>query len=91
LTAPYAPPADLARFATAIVGAEAADSGAASGQLTGEQAVQSSLAGKLSSADGVSIDTEMAKMVALQNSYGANAKVMSTVQSLWTELFQMVS
>ena len=91
LTAPYAPPADLGRFATAIVGSEAADSGAATGQLTGEQAVQSSLSGKLSSADGVSIDTEMAKMVALQNSYGANAKVMSTVQSLWTELFQMVS
>jgi flagellar hook-associated protein 1 FlgK len=91
LAAPYAAPADLAGFATAVVGAEAADSSTATSQVTNEQAVQSSLGGKLSSADGVSIDQEMSNMVALQNSYGANAKVMATVQALWTELFQMVT
>jgi flagellar hook-associated protein 1 FlgK len=91
LAAPYAAPPDLAGFATAIVGAEAADSSAATSQVTNEQAVQSSLGGKLSSEDGVSIDTEMSNMVALQNSYGANAKVMTAVQSLWNDLFQMVS
>jgi flagellar hook-associated protein 1 FlgK len=91
LTAPYAPPADLADFATAIVSAEAADSGAASSQATSEAAVQSALGSQLSTTDGVSIDQQMSNMVALQNSYGANAKVMSTVQALWTDLFQMVT
>jgi flagellar hook-associated protein 1 FlgK len=91
LAAPYAAPSDLAGFATAMVGVQAADSGAATSQVTNEQAVQSSLGGKLNSEDGVSIDQEMSNMVALQNSYGANAKVMTVVQALWTDLFQMVT
>jgi len=91
LSAPYVAPADLGGFATAIVAAEAADSSTATSQLTDEQAVQGALGSKLSSADGVSIDTEMSNLVALQNSYGANAKVMTAVQALWNDLFQMVS
>jgi flagellar hook-associated protein 1 len=91
LTASYAPSADLADFATAIVSGQAADSSAATSQVTSETAVQSLLGGKLSTEDGVSIDTEMSNMVALQNSYSANAKVMATVQALWTDLYQMVT
>jgi flagellar hook-associated protein 1 FlgK len=39
----------------------------------------------------VNIDTEMSNMIQLQNAYGANAKVISTVQAMWTQLLQAVS
>jgi flagellar hook-associated protein 1 FlgK len=43
---------------------------------------------KFDSTSGVSIDTEMANLIALQNSYAANAHVMSVVQSMMTSLLQ---
>jgi len=38
----------------------------------------------------VNMDTEMAHMIQLQNAYGANARVMSTVQAMWTQLLQAI-
>ena len=54
----------------------------------GQDVVVSTLQQKFKSTSGVSIDTEMANLIALQNSYAANAHVMSVVQSLMTTLFQ---
>jgi flagellar hook-associated protein 1 FlgK len=45
----------------------------------------------VTSAGGVNIDTEMSNMIQLQNAYGANAKIISAVQSMWTQLLNMVS
>ena len=90
LTAPYAPPADLAGFATAVVGAQATESAGATGQVATEQAVQTALQSKLSAKSGVSIDSEMSTMVQLQNAYGANAKVITAVQAMWDQMLQMV-
>jgi len=36
------------------------------------------------------MDTEMSQMLALQNAYSANARVISTVQSMFTQLLQSV-
>ncbi|MBV8577804.1 MAG: hypothetical protein JOZ58_22560, partial [Acetobacteraceae bacterium] len=91
LNAPYGAPATLADFAASLVGAQASDSAAASSQLSTEQAVQTSLQGKLTSETGVNMDAEMSDMIALQNAYGANAKVISAVQSMFTTLLGMVS
>ena len=38
---------------------------------------------------GVSIDTELSNLIALQNAYGANARVMSTVQQMMATLLQV--
>ncbi len=38
---------------------------------------------------GVNIDSEMANLIALQNSYAANAHVMSVVQTMMTSLMQV--
>ena len=38
---------------------------------------------------GVNIDTEMANLLTLQNAYGANARVMSTVKAMLDTLMQM--
>ncbi|MDQ2762933.1 MAG: hypothetical protein M3Y22_05435 [Pseudomonadota bacterium] len=78
-------------FAATLVGAQSADSAAATSQLSTEQAVQTTLQTKLSSETGVNIDTEMSDMIALQNAYGANAKIISAVQTMYTQLLGMVT
>jgi flagellar hook-associated protein 1 FlgK len=90
LTAPFAVPATLGDFATALTGAEAADSANTTSQLGTEQAVQTTLANQLSSQSGVNIDQQMSLMIQLQNAYGANAKVMSAVQNMFTQLLAAV-
>jgi flagellar hook-associated protein 1 FlgK len=65
-------------------------SAAASSQLTAEQAVQSTLANNMATTSGVNMDTQMSLMIALQNAYGANARVMSTVQAMFTQLLTVV-
>ncbi len=90
LSAPYSPPADLAGFASALVGAQSSESAQASGQLTNAASLQTALQGKLTASDGVSIDTEMSNMLQLQTAYSANAKVMTAIQTLWAQLLQMV-
>ncbi len=87
----FTPPADLGSYAGALVGAMAQDSAATTTDLGTEQGLQTSLQGKLTAADGVNMDTEMSNMVVLQNAYGANAKVISAVQSMWTTLLGMVA
>jgi flagellar hook-associated protein 1 len=55
----------------------------------GQAVVVSTLQQKFSAAAGVNIDTEMANLIALQNSYAANAHVMSVVQSMMNSLLQI--
>jgi flagellar hook-associated protein 1 FlgK len=55
----------------------------------GQDVVVSTLQQKFNSSAGVSIDTEMASLIALQNSYAANAHVMSVVQSMMNALLQV--
>jgi flagellar hook-associated protein 1 len=54
----------------------------------GQDVVVSTLQQKFNSTSGVSIDTEMSNLIALQNSYAANAHVMSVIQSMMTTLLQ---
>lgn len=90
LNAPFGTPATLADFATSLVGAQSSDSAAASTQLATEQSVQTSFQSKLSAEVGVNMDTEMSNLIALQNAYGANAKVIGAVQTMYTALLGMV-
>jgi flagellar hook-associated protein 1 FlgK len=54
----------------------------------GQSVVVSTLQNKMSSTSGVDIDTEMANLMALQNAYSANARVMSTVNTMYQSLLQ---
>ena len=90
LAAGFAPPADLAAQATAVVAQEAATSAAAGSGLSDAQSLQSALQSKLSAGSSVNIDAEMSTMIQLQNAYVANARVMSSVQSMWTQLAQSI-
>ncbi|MBN9509357.1 MAG: flagellar hook-associated protein FlgK [Alphaproteobacteria bacterium] len=90
LSAGFSTPGDLAGFAAAMTGNEAQTSAAVTSRLDTEQSLQSTLQSKLSASSSVSVDAEMATMIQLQNAYGANARVLSTVQAMWTTLDQAV-
>jgi len=91
LNAPYQPQATLADTASALVGAESSDSNTATSQLDTAQTLQSTLQSTLTSDTGVNMDTEMSDMIALQNAYDANARVMSTVQAMFDQLLNSVT
>jgi flagellar hook-associated protein 1 FlgK len=55
----------------------------------GQDVVVSALQQKMNSTSGVNIDTEMANLISLQNTYAANAHVMSVVQTMMTSLMQV--
>jgi flagellar hook-associated protein 1 FlgK len=90
LNAPYAAPATLAGIASTVLAAQAQESAATTAQTDTEQAVQTTLATKLSTQGGVNMDTEMSHMIQLQNAYGANARIISTVQAMFNQLLQAV-
>ena len=76
----------LGDLAAALTGAEAATSSNVSQNLTTQQGVQTNLQTQLSTQSGVNVDAQMSQMVALQNAYGANARVITAVQAMWTAL-----
>ena len=80
----------LATITAAVASAQAQQSSAISTSLSSEKAVQASLQTRLSQASSVSVDAELSTMVQLQNAYGANARVMSAVQAMWTHLLATV-
>ena len=55
----------------------------------GQDVVVSTLQQKLDSTSKVNIDSEMSNLIALQNSYAANAHVMSVIQSMMQTLEQI--
>jgi flagellar hook-associated protein 1 FlgK len=89
LRSSYAAPTDLAGLATAVTGDEAAQSAAVGNRLATAQALQSTLQSNLADVSSVNLDTQMSQMIVLQNAYGANARVMSTLQAMWTQLLQV--
>jgi flagellar hook-associated protein 1 FlgK len=91
LSAPYGQPTTLAAMASALVASQSGIVGDASGDLANAQSLQSTLQSKLSTGSAVSMDTEMSDMITLQNSYGANAKVITAAQSMWTALLDAVT
>ena len=56
----------------------------------GQNVVLATLQNKLNQSSGVDIDEEMAHLLALQNAYSANARVMSTVKDMFDSLLQSV-
>ena len=61
---------------------------AADSVADGQSVVVNTLQNKMSQTSGVDLDTEMANLMALQNAYSANARVMSTVNSMYQSLLQ---
>jgi flagellar hook-associated protein 1 FlgK len=90
LSAPYTAPATLSAIASTVLASQAQESAATNNQSDTEQSVQTMLAGKLSAQSGVNMDAEMSHMIQLQNAYAANARIISTLQAMWSQLLEAV-
>lgn len=88
LTAAFSGDATLANYAADLTAVQSAQSAATSSQLSTEQSVQTALANQVNAISGVNIDTEMSKMIALQNAYSANARVISIAQAMFNQILQ---
>ena len=85
--APYA--ANLVNYMSQLVSQQSQASNAATNLQQGQDTVLSALQQRFNDQSGVNIDTEMSNLIALQNAYSANARVMSVVQQMMSTLLQV--
>ncbi len=88
VTAHFSASSSLGDYAASMTAGQSADSGATARELSTEQAVQTALQSQVSTISGVNVDTEMSKMIALQNAYSANARVITVAQSMFNQILQ---
>ena len=81
--------ASVANYISQIVSQQSIAANAATNLQSGQDVVVNALQSRFNSTSGVNIDTEMANLLTLQNSYGANARVMSTVKAMLDALLQI--
>jgi flagellar hook-associated protein 1 FlgK len=79
----------LSAYMSQVVSTQSIAAKAASNLQAGQSIVVSALQARFNSTSAVSIDTEMANLLTLQNAYSANARVMSTVKAMLDTLMQM--
>ncbi len=83
-------PGTLQSQAGGLVANHAGLASNAARQLGVNEAVRTSLNTKLEAGAGVTVDSELADIVRLQNSYAANAKVVSALQTIWSQLLDSI-
>jgi flagellar hook-associated protein 1 FlgK len=86
--APYS--GTLVDYMSQIVSQQSQAANAATNLQQGQDTVVSALQQRFNQQSGVNIDTEMSNLIALQNAYGANARVMTTVQQMMSTLMQVL-
>ncbi|MGN6570817.1 MAG: flagellar hook-associated protein FlgK [Pseudolabrys sp.] len=72
-----------------IISVQGANAANADSLKQGQDVVLSSLQSRFDAGSGVSIDQEMSDLLTLQNTYAANARVMSTIKDMLTSLMQL--
>ena len=87
VSAPFSgTPAD---FISQITSQQSQAAGAAINLQQGQDVVVNALQQRFNTTSGVNIDTELSNLITLQHAYAANARVMSTVQAMFTTLMQI--
>ena len=85
---PYA--GTLPDYISQIASQQSQAANAATNLQQGQDTVLSALQQRFNDSSGVNINTEMSDLIALQNAYGANARVMSAIQQMMNALIQAV-
>ncbi|WP_122040226.1 flagellar hook-associated protein FlgK [Asaia bogorensis] len=86
----YAGNQGLLALSTALTSNQGATIASMSAGVTSSSAVLTLLQTKVADVSGVNVNDEMAKTVALQNAYTANAKIISTVQTMFNALLSAI-
>jgi flagellar hook-associated protein 1 FlgK len=79
----------LVDFLGQVMSQQSQAASAASNLQQGQDVVVNALQQRFNSESGVNIDTEMSNLITLQNAYAANARIMSTIQSMLGILNQL--
>jgi flagellar hook-associated protein 1 FlgK len=90
LNAPFGATMALGDYANALTASQSSDSADATSAASEATGTQAALSGQLQTATGVSMDSQLSLMVQLQNAYGANAKIISSIQQMYTTLLDAV-
>jgi flagellar hook-associated protein 1 FlgK len=78
----------LLNFARQFISQQGENATAAKQLADGQDVVLNTLKEKVTATSGVNIDDEMAHLLALQNAYSANARVMSSIKQMYDTLIQ---
>jgi flagellar hook-associated protein 1 FlgK len=79
----------LGTFVRQVISYQGEAANAADNLKQGQDVVLNTLQQRFNDASGVNIDEEMANLLSLQNSYAANARVMTTVKAMLDALLQI--
>jgi flagellar hook-associated protein 1 FlgK len=79
----------LSSYIGQVMSTQGANASSAQSLSAAQDVVVNSLQQSLSSSSGVNIDNEMANLLNLQNAYSANARVLTTVNQMYTTLLQV--
>jgi flagellar hook-associated protein 1 FlgK len=79
----------LSAFIGQVVGFQGQAANEATNLKDGQDIVVNALQQRFTEKSGVSIDLEMSRLLTLQNAYGANARVMTTVNQMFETLLRM--
>ncbi|KZC03572.1 Flagellar hook-associated protein 1 [Methylobacterium radiotolerans] len=87
VSAPYH--ATVVGFAQDIIATQGANASNASALDATQQTALSTAQGRFAAGAGVNIDQEMSNLIALQNAYGANARILSAARDMLNQLLQI--
>jgi flagellar hook-associated protein 1 FlgK len=79
----------LPNYLSQIASQQSQAANAAANLQQGQDTVVSALQQRFNDVSGVNIDTELSNLIALQNAYAANARVMTTAQQMMATLLQV--
>ena len=80
----------LGRFVADALSRQSVETNTVASQVQTTAATRDFLFERIQERSGIDVDREMANMLALQQSYAANAKVISAVQTMWDTLLDAV-
>jgi flagellar hook-associated protein 1 FlgK len=84
---PAAQTVSLANYAGQILGQNATAAAAASDNVTFQTGLQSQISTQATNVSGVNMDEELSNLQVYQNAYSASARVITTVDAMFTALF----
>jgi flagellar hook-associated protein 1 FlgK len=79
----------LSDFMSQVTSQQSQSASAATSLQQGQDVVVNALQQRFNTNSGVDINTELSNLITLQQSYASNARVMSTIQSMFTTLMQI--
>ncbi len=79
----------LTQYMSEVASQQSQAANAATNLQQGQDTVLTALQQRFNEQSGVNIDTEMSNLITLQNAYGANARVMTTIEHMMQTLLQI--